>query len=118
MSSTEPATKQTQGRSLRISLIPISVTASDFRAFLEKLPSRHQSEDGDTNILALSLVKDNNSQVSTVCFKSEPDLFLECAPHKEIYVAFDHHGTKHQLVIDCDFFGLTPLYSSEKPGVE
>ena len=110
--------KPMQSRSLRISLIPSTVTFDEFQSFLENLPSLYTSENGDTNILALSLVRDINSQVSTVCFRSEPDLFSKCAPHKEIHIDFDHNGTVHELVVDCDFFGITPLYSSEKPTVE
>jgi hypothetical protein len=107
-------------RSLRISLIPLAVTASDFRSFLERLQPHNGSDLGrcGNNILAMSLVQHGRSQVATICFDSEPDFFSVCTSDAPMHLNFRHHETDYQLVVDCDFFGLTPLYSSEEPTVE
>ncbi|TGZ77413.1 hypothetical protein EX30DRAFT_199508 [Ascodesmis nigricans] len=105
-------------RSLRISGIPSTVSTADFRNFLEQLlPS--PAGCSDENVLLLSLVPFlGGAQVATVCFKNEPRVFATCSPGATVYITFTHEGKLHELVVDCDFFGLTPLYCSSDPTEE
>ena len=107
-------------RSLRVSSIPSAVRVNDFRRYLENL-TYHCDGTGtsDTNVLAMSLAPDGRWKVATVCFHNEPEPFSECDPSTNVTVYFDHVGTRHELTVDCDFFGMTPLYCSpEQPVVE
>ena len=106
-------TRSTGTRSLRISSIPNSIGADDFRYYLEKW--RDVSE---TNILAMSLAPHGGSQVSTVCFRCEPEILSSCVAGNAINIGFDHGGMNFELTIDCDFFGMTPVHSCPEPKVE
>lgn len=107
----------TVNRSLRISSIPTMVTESELRTFLQglQLPKSEQT----VNIKAISLQKEKcGLQTATVCFEREPDPISSCARCRKITVPYPYQGKTHDLVVDCDFYGLTPLFSSEKPTVE
>jgi len=101
-------------RSLRISSIPTSIGINDFRYYLE-----NWRDVSGIHVLALSLVPDGRSQVATVCFRCEPEDLSSCTAGRPASIAFNHGEITCQLTIDCDFFGMTPLYSSpEQPVVE
>lgn len=104
-------------RSLRITGIHSSVPYDEFRSFLGGLDSTLPEH--NDNVLALSLAPDTSSlQVATVCFRHEPAFFAECTPGNTRELSYSSHGAESQLVVDCDFFGLTPLYTAPEPIVE
>lgn len=106
-------------RSLRISAIPLAVTADEFWTFLNGLSTADRSENSPSNVLARSLALDTaNFQVATVSFSNEPEVFVACTSDRPVYLNYHHNGLEDQLVVDCDFFGLTTLYSALEPTVE
>ncbi|KAF8535728.1 hypothetical protein BDD12DRAFT_750928 [Trichophaea hybrida] len=98
-------------RTLRIFGVPPQVTKDQLEADLLKLSN--ESSQGD---LKLSLVPANDTQISTVTFPREPPHFTECKPGQKI--SLNVEGICDQLVFDCDFFGMTPLYSATEPTVD
>ena len=104
-----PQLPQPPVRTLRISDIPLGVTKDDFTIYLEVL----LGYDG----FILSLVLSESYIIATVTLtKGEPPDLLSCTPGNRIYLEFP--GTVFGLVVDCDFLGMTPLYSAEEPTVE
>lgn len=105
-------------RSLRISGIHSSVPYEEFRSFLEGLDAPVSVH--NDNVLALSLAPDtsDSKQVATVCFKHEPDFIAKCTPGVSVEMKYSDGKTESRLVVDCEFFGLTPLYTAPEPIVE
>jgi len=108
--STQPPTlPQPPVRTLRISAIPLGVTKDDFTIYLEKLLGYDD--------FILSLILSESYIIATVTLtKGEPPDLLRCTAGNRIYLKFP--GTVFGLVVDCDFLGMTPLYSAEEPTVE
>jgi hypothetical protein len=96
-------------RSLRISLIPLFVKQNEFCEWLEKLDRPSDEQPNHQNIRAMSLVSDGETQVATVAFNQEPQSFSRCVPGQTVDVKF---ATGDMLTVDCDFLGMTALYSS------
>ena len=108
---TVPSTSQSQGRvrTLRICAIPLSVTENEFRIYLKDLLGYEG--------FILSFVCSESYTVATVSLtEGEPAALLRCTPGNKIYLPY--RETVVGLVVDCDFLGMTPLYSAEEPIVE
>ncbi|KAI5844898.1 hypothetical protein BZA05DRAFT_408884 [Tricharina praecox] len=96
-------------RTLRIPNIPPSVTEQDFRKYLGGILGYPD--------FMLSYVPDETNITATITpTKGEPASLARCIPGKEIDLPYP--GTKHGLLVDCDFFGLTPLYTAKEPTVD
>lgn len=108
----EPVSRpQTRPRTLRISGIPLCATKEEFGAYLKEL----LGYDG----FIFSLVRSKHYAVATVTPTTEepdPAALLGCAPCKKVYKCYRETGV--ELVVDCDFLGITPLYSADEPTVE
>lgn len=94
----------------RISNIPRAVTKDEFRDILTRLPSTAGTVDGQSNLLGFSYSPTAVSTfaerytVATATFANAPALSeLERAIKREIGVGAS------RLIVDLDFFGLTPL---------
>ncbi|KAI5842039.1 hypothetical protein BZA05DRAFT_380199 [Tricharina praecox] len=102
---------QCRFRTLRISSIPLHVTKDDFRPYLKELLGYDD--------FVFSLVPTKFYAVATVTLtKGEPacpDL-AGCTPGKKTYIAYGESGVI--LAVDCDFLGMTPLYSASEPTVD
>jgi hypothetical protein len=69
--------------------------------------------------LGIMLIMSILAQVATVSFRNEPKVIVSCFPGTPVYIeAVFTDNTVYTLIVDCDFFGLTPLYSSPSPSVE
>jgi len=100
---------QSAARTFRIRGIPLSVTEVEFRRYLEGLLGY-----GD---FGLSFVSDGCTITATVTpTYGEPAALSKCAPGNDVDLPYP--GTEDGLLADCDFFGITPLYSAEEPTVE
>lgn len=110
--STKPSSSS---RTLRICGIPLHITPEQLRTSLLRLS--HGSL--QANDLILSLAPFHEAQVATVTFLRgrEPAQFSGCRPGHEIY-ALRLDGVGGNLVVDCDFYGITPLYSAKVPTVD
>jgi hypothetical protein len=97
-------------RTLRISGIPPDVTEAGFKNYLKEL----LGYDG----FILSMVTSQDHAVATVTpIEGETPDLLKCTPGNRI--SLDYPGAARcRLVVDCDFIGVTPLYSAEEPTVE
>jgi hypothetical protein len=101
-------------RTFRISSIPPDVTEGDLRAYLKDL-----LEDGtpDDFIISLAPYSYGKEQMATVTFiRKEPSPFSECKTDERLYLR--NEGMKSRIIVDCDFQGVTPLYSAKEPTVE
>ncbi|KAL6792985.1 hypothetical protein J3E68DRAFT_451420 [Trichoderma sp. SZMC 28012] len=94
----------------RISNIPIEVTRDKLEAILARLPQTTETEGGQSNLLRLSYSPAAVSTfakrfaVATVTFAEAPDLGeLEKILKKAL------GDRDNGLIVDVDFFGLTPL---------
>jgi hypothetical protein len=111
-------------RTLRISLIPYSVTESQIRGWLQSLVSDTSDGDGkekDNNVLELSLspyTATTTWQVATATFRYTPWIFAGCGPGRSTEVRASFGDIEAEFIIDCDFLGITPLYASLEPTVE
>jgi len=103
------ALPRTRARTLRIGSIPPGVTEDEFRTYLKAL----LGYDG----FILSFVSSESYTTATITLTDdEPATLSRCSPGTRIYLPYP--GTVVGLVVDCDFLGITPLYSAEKPIVE
>ena len=109
LSTQPPPQPPSRVRTLRISSIPLSVTKDELRTYLKEL----LGYDG----FPFSLVPAKYSAVATVTLTGgEPTDLSTCTPGKRIYQ--HHQKTGVDLVVDCEFHGMTPLYSADEPTVE
>jgi hypothetical protein len=92
----------------RIREIHSSVTEGQLRAWLSSLSAGTQS-----NIRATSLAPHNNGQTATVTFCYVPKVFQG---QPEVMASFGDVQT--EVLIDSDFYGITPLHSSAEPSLE
>jgi len=97
-------------RTFRLSLIPTSVKESELREYLNAL----ECSEGlaAANILAFSLAPFIDWLVATVTFGREPLLFAQCRPGLAVYFTLpvELAESSDDIAVDCDFFGITPLY--------
>jgi hypothetical protein len=102
------------GRALRITGIPTSITKDQLRECLEALNNvSGQQEPNVRSIRSLTLVPDGRTQVSTVAFYREPQIFSKVSPrHPVDDVELNFGGVQYEVTVDCDFLGVTALYSS------
>jgi hypothetical protein len=110
-----PQTKRPiKRKTFRISSIPPDVTKGELRAYLKDL-----LEDGtpDDFIISLAPYSYGKEQMATVTFThKEPSPFSECKTDERLYLR--NEGMKFGIIVDCDFQGVTPLYSAKEPTVE
>ena len=100
-------------RALRITSIPASIDRSELRRCLEALDRASDKEHSNSsNILALTLVPDQWTQVATVVFHQVPRVFEGCTPRGAVDVELEAGRADCRLTVDCDFLGMTALYSS------
>lgn len=99
-------------RALRITSIPTCIKQHELIQCLEEFPSQHgwRSANG-SNIKAFTIVSDVRSQVAIVAFYEEPFCVMKCAPGNIIVIELKVKGDVHHAKVDCDFLGMTPLYS-------
>ncbi|KAI5794181.1 hypothetical protein FPQ18DRAFT_165423 [Pyronema domesticum] len=118
-----PGGAEATQRTFRICLIDESVTKSQLHEWLRTLkfplhPSVDSRDTVDDNVLALSLVPSyDGSQTAAVTFSHTPRMFIPCKPRRHIDIAVEIGGIRNdEIVIDCDFYGMTPLYICAEPG--
>jgi len=108
-STQPPPQPQTSARTLRIRDIPLSVTEEEFRNYLKALLGYDD--------FVLSFVSGDHKITATVTLTSgEPAALSTCTPGNTIDLPYSR--AEHGLFVDCDFHGMTPLYSAEEPTVE
>jgi len=95
-------------RTLRIRGIPLSVTESDFRKHLEGLLGYSD--------FVLSFVPYGHEVVATVTRRDGESPAIDVDSGAPIELSYP--GAERSLLVDVDFFGITPLYSAKEPKVE
>jgi RNA recognition motif-containing protein len=101
-------------RTFRISSIPPDVTEGDLRTYLKDLLEDCISDDF---IISLAPYSYGKSQIATITFtRREPSPFSECKTDERLYLQSER--MKSHIIVDCDFQGVTPLYSAKEPTVE
>jgi hypothetical protein len=104
-------------RTFRISSIPPKLTKGQLEAYLKDLLDNNHPE-RTKNSFILSLVPYRKYQTATVTFDcEEPSLFAKCKSVGD-RAYWTIKDTEIPLVVDCDFLGITPIYSAEEPTVE
>jgi hypothetical protein len=106
-------------RTFRISSIPGNVTVEMLRALLKDI-------DDDPGEIIISLVRETlhkttTLQMATITFtKQEPRAFRELTPGESVDWKPEGPvcGVSKSFTVDCDFDGITPLYSDVDPDVE
>jgi len=114
-----------RSRSFRLSLIPVAVTFDELHTYLQSLDydlrNKPPRSDARGNLLALSLVRKSTWQVATATFIEEPSQFANCTPNHSRMLSLEIAGmVPAPIIVDIDFYGITPLYSSpsHQPTVE
>jgi len=111
-------------RTFRICLIPCSVTERHFREWLESLvldgSSDSDSREKYSNVLelSLSLYTTTTWQVATATFRYTPRVFAGSGSGRSTGVRAKFGDIEAEIVIDCNFLGITPLFTSSEPSVE
>jgi hypothetical protein len=109
-----PIARSVNPRTFRISAIPCHVTKDQLIVYLQQLLPY-----GTTDEIIISVVPYSYGKelIATVTFTHrEPARFFACKLGTELSLYFKE--MKSNVVIDCDFFGITPLYSAREPAVE
>jgi hypothetical protein len=109
-----PIKRPIKRRTFRISSIPPDVTEGELRSCLKCL-----LEDCTPDDLIISLVPYSygKEQMATVTFtRREPSPFSEYKAGERVHV--QNEGMKFGITVDCEFQGVTPLYSAKEPTVE
>jgi hypothetical protein len=71
----------------------------------------------DDPIISLVPYAYGKEQIATVTFtRREPSLFSDCVPGNSIFLCYSEMNAS--VEVDCEFRGITPLYSAEEPTVE
>jgi len=87
----------------------LNVTEDEFKSYLKEL----LGYDG----FILSLVPSRRDAIATVTLTNgEPATLSQCSSRARINLPYPRAGV--HLTADCDFFGITPVYSTEEPVVE
>jgi len=105
--SPPPVARSARGPTYRISGVPATVTTDTFRSYIGSLAEGHE--------ITLSLAPYGDGyKTATVTFEElvppPPPPFAACTPGKRLYPVAEGIG---RLVLDCDFFGITPLHCAE-----
>jgi hypothetical protein len=101
-------------RTFRISSVPPDVTECDLRTYLKDLVEDSTQDDF---IISLAPYSNGKIQIATVTFtRTEPSQFSECKTDERLYLQIE--GMQSRIIVDCDFQGVTPLYSAKEPTVE
>jgi hypothetical protein len=109
-----PIKRPTKRRTFRISSIPPDVTEGELRAYLEGLLEDCTLDDC---IISLAPYSYGKEQMATVSFiRREPSPFSEYKTDERVHV--QNEGMKFGITVDCEFQGVTPLYSVKNPTVE
>jgi hypothetical protein len=109
-----PIKRPIKRRTYRISAIPPDVTERDLRTYLKDLLEDSTQDDF---IISLAPYSYGKRQIATVTFTStEPSPFLECRTDRRVYLQIE--GIQPRIIVDCDFQGVTPLYSAKEPTIE
>jgi hypothetical protein len=110
----DPLKRPVKRRAFRISSISPDVTEGELRTYLKDL-----LEDcaPDGLIVSLAPYSYGNEQIATVTFtRRELSPFRECKTDERLY--FQSDRMKSRIIVDCEFQGVTPLYSAREPTVE
>ncbi|KAF8241755.1 hypothetical protein K440DRAFT_641239 [Wilcoxina mikolae CBS 423.85] len=100
-------------RTFRISGIPTGVT-EELMAYLNSVLENSAS---DEVIISLVPYSHGKKKIATVTFtSSEPPPFSECKPGDRMPLYVKEMNA--HVVVDCDFLGITPLFSSAEPTVD
>ena len=71
----------------------------------------------DDFIISLAPYSYGKRQIATVTFTHrELPPFSECKTDKRLYL--QNNEMKSRMTVDCEFCGVTPLYSAKEPTVE
>jgi hypothetical protein len=101
-------------RAFRISSISPDVTEGELRTYLKDLLEDCAPDD---LIVSLAPYSYGNEQIATVTFtRRELSPFRECKTDERLY--FQSDRMKSRIIVDCEFQGVTPLYSAREPTVE
>jgi hypothetical protein len=105
-----PGLAKAQFRAFRITSIPASVNWKELHECLEALVPNPAPD--ETNVQALTLAPHGRGKIATIVFRQEPPVFAECTPGSAVDAGLDPGGAPCRLSLDCDFFGMTPLYDA------
>jgi hypothetical protein len=113
---------------LRLSEIPVTIQERQLREFLNSLeyearPQALGNAFGNVkNVLALSLAPYIDWLVATVTFRHVPWAFARCQPRRMVYFDLPPELSAEEsgvtVTVDCDFYGITPLYQPAQPEFE
>ena len=110
---TPPIKRPNKRRAFRISSIPPHVTEGELRTCLKSLLKDCTPDDLIISLVPYSYGKE---QMATVTFtRKEPSPFSE---YKLERVHVQNEGMGFDFTVDCEFQGVTPLYSAKDPTVE
>ena len=109
-----PIKRPIKPRTFRVSNIPPEVTESELRTYLKDLLEDCTPDDFVVSLAPYSYGK---RQIATVTFtRRELPPFSDCRTSRRLYLPYDGMGS--QIIVDCEFQGVTPLYSAIEPTVE
>jgi hypothetical protein len=101
-------------RTFRISSISPDVTEGELRTYLKDLLEDCTPDDLIVFLAPYSYMR---GQIATVTFtRKELSPFSECKTDERLY--FQSNRMKSRIIVDCEFQGVTPLYSAREPTVE
>jgi hypothetical protein len=101
-------------RTFRISSISPDVTEGELRTYLNDVLKDCAPDD---LIVSLAPYSYGKGQIATVTFtRRELSPFSECKTDERLY--FQSDRMKSRIIVDCEFQGVTPLYSAREPAVE
>jgi hypothetical protein len=110
-----PIKRPIKRRTFRISAIPPDVTEGELRSCLKCLLLEVCTP--DDLIISLVPYSYGKEQMATVTFtRREPSPFSEYRAGERVHM--QNEGMKFGIIIDCEFQGVTPLYSAKEPTVE
>ena len=112
--SPPPIKRPIKPRTFRVSNIPPDITESELRTYLKDLLEDCVPDDF---IISLAPYSYGRRQIATVTFmRRELSPFSECRTGERLYIQNDGMGSR--IIVDCEFQGVTPLYSAKEPTVE
>ena len=109
-----PIKRPIKPRTFRISNIAPDITECELRTYLKDLLEDCTPDDF---IISLAPYSYGKRQIATVSFtRRELSPFSECRSDGRLYLQNDGMGSR--ITVDCEFQGITPLYSAKDPTVE
>ena len=82
-----------------------------FEDYLNSLSYGSHERDEAKNVWSFSLAPYEDWLVATVTFHHEPYEFTKCRPNHTVRLNLPRQFGRAKVVVDCDFIGITPLYS-------